>query len=155
MRKVKIHTVQYTKLHVVYYIKCCWQVFPSRNWNNIRWPEVIVLKYRPAGRKGRAGEELFGRTADRILSFSTSTHELLAIYVRYINPNSHGRGRICPPLFQRPITQKVLKCKKSVKNIYSTENFCWIFFLGYVPLKKGQFMPVLCLRTGQSLKKRY
>jgi hypothetical protein len=37
--------------------------------------------------------------------------------------------------FSKPITQKILKCKKSAKNIFSTENFCWIYVLGFVPLK--------------------
>jgi hypothetical protein len=41
-----------------------------------------------------------------------------------INPKPHGSGPICPHFFQRPITQKVLKCKKSATNTYSTENVC-------------------------------
>jgi hypothetical protein len=41
-----------------------------------------------------------------------------------INPKPHGSGWICPHSFQRPITQKVLKLKKSAKNTYSTENLC-------------------------------
>jgi hypothetical protein len=40
------------------------------------------------------------------------------------NPKPHGSGPICPHFFQRPIIQKVLKCKKSAKNTYSTENVC-------------------------------
>jgi hypothetical protein len=43
--------------------------------------------------------------------------------------------------FQRPITQKVLKCKIATKITYSTENLCRINVLGYVPLKNI----VLCL----------
>jgi hypothetical protein len=41
---------------------------------------------------------------------------LLPIYIilsRYFfNPKPHRSGPICPHYFQRPITQKVLKCKK-------------------------------------------
>ncbi len=33
-----------------------------------------------------------------------------------VNPKPHGSGPIYPHYFQRPITQKVLKCKKSAKN---------------------------------------
>jgi hypothetical protein len=39
------------------------------------------------------------------------------------NPKPHGSGPICPHFFQRPITQN-LKCRKSAKNTYSTENIC-------------------------------
>ncbi len=55
-----------------------------------------------------------------------STKALVNIRYLIINPKPHGSGRICPHFFQRPITQKVLKCKKSAKNTYSTENVCWI-----------------------------
>jgi hypothetical protein len=59
-----------------------------------------------------------------------------------------------PALFSRPITPKVLKCKKSAKNTYSTENFgeskSWVKYH-----LKRQFMPVFSLRRGQSPKKGY
>ncbi len=45
----------------------------------------------------------------------------------HFNPKPHGSGPICPHFFQRPIIQIVLKCKKSAKNTYSTENVCWIY----------------------------
>jgi hypothetical protein len=45
-------------------------------------------------------------------------------YPLMINPEPNGSGPICPHFFQRPITQKVLKLKKSAKNTYSTENVC-------------------------------
>jgi hypothetical protein len=41
-----------------------------------------------------------------------------------VNPKPHCSGPICPHYFERPLTQKVLKCKKSAKNTYSTEKFC-------------------------------
>ncbi len=58
-------------------------------------------------------------------------HNFQLVKIFYFNPNGHGK--IYPHFFLRPITQKVLKCKKSAKNIYSMEIFCWIFVLGYVP----------------------
>ncbi len=68
--------------------------------------------------------------------------QYINLKILLLNPNPHGGGRICPDCFQRPITQKVLKYKKSVKIIYSTENLCWIYGLGYVTHKKRNFMPV-------------
>ncbi len=41
-----------------------------------------------------------------------------------IKPKPHGRGWICPHFCQRPITQKILKCKKLAQNTHSMENFC-------------------------------
>jgi hypothetical protein len=38
-----------------------------------------------------------------------------------INPLTHWGGPIGPPLFQRPVAQKVMKIKKFAKISYSTE----------------------------------
>ncbi len=61
------------------------------------------------------------------------TCHIFLIHVTYfINPKPHGSGRICPHLFQRPITQKVLKCKKSVKipipRKTSAESKSWVMY---------------------------
>ncbi len=48
------------------------------------------------------------------------------------NPKPHGSGPICPHCFQRPITQKVLKFKKSVKipnpRKTSAESKSWVMY---------------------------
>jgi hypothetical protein len=51
-------------------------------------------------------------------------------------------GRSAHTIFKRPVTQKVLTCKKSAKIIYFMENFCWTNVL---PLKKCSLMPVFGL----------
>jgi hypothetical protein len=49
----------------------------------------------------------------------SSTYSLLldvtGLLIIFINPKPHGRGRICPHPFQRPITQKVLSAKNRQK----------------------------------------
>jgi hypothetical protein len=61
-----------------------------------------------------------------------------------VNPNPHGHGRICPHYFQRPITRKVLKCKKLAKIIYftktSAESKSWVMYT-YKMLVYASFMP--------------
>jgi hypothetical protein len=53
-------------------------------------------------------------------------------------------------LFSKAYKSKRSEGEKSAKISYSMENVC-----GWEPLKKHSFMPVLCLRTGQSPKKGY
>ncbi len=66
----------------------------------------------PLGIKGNGVVKSTSKFCQTYGNTSTFTHNTFS---RFLNPKPHGRGRICPHPFQRPITQKVLSAKNRPK----------------------------------------